>query len=242
MQPAIRYAGLPEPISRILESLVYRCSPNLTYSILGALQLFGSLCSAYSFLGVCFARNEIVPQYTKNLKYSPWSRESCILYFFTNLKIEVGISFITKSPAFLNITDIMTETSKWHYKMHEIFNTKLISAILARYLFFSRKNLGGSIRKTGKLTGLICFVNQALFFLAEAIRTTVVPISILIRTTVVPTRILIRTTGMWLMICVTLLNFVLHLCIIMVNFLTLCVLLLFMLKIIYFKKCLNHIK
>ena len=33
-------------------------------------------------------------------------------------------------------------------------------------------------------------------FLAEAIRTTVVPISILIRTTVVPIRILIRTTGM----------------------------------------------
>ena len=32
--------------------------------------------------------------------------------------------------------------------------------------------------------------------LAEAIRTTVVPISILIRTTVVPIRILIRTTGM----------------------------------------------
>ena len=31
---------------------------------------------------------------------------------------------------------------------------------------------------------------------AEAIRTTVVPISILIRTTVVPIRILIRTTGM----------------------------------------------
>ena len=30
---------------------------------------------------------------------------------------------------------------------------------------------------------------------AEAIRTTVVPISILIRTTVVPIRILIRTTG-----------------------------------------------
>ena len=33
---------------------------------------------------------------------------------------------------------------------------------------------------------------------AEAIRTTVVPISILIRTTVVPIRIFIRTTGMWL--------------------------------------------
>ena len=31
--------------------------------------------------------------------------------------------------------------------------------------------------------------------MAEAIRTTVVPISILIRTTVVPIRILIRTTG-----------------------------------------------
>ena len=33
-------------------------------------------------------------------------------------------------------------------------------------------------------------------FLAEAIRTTVMPISILISTTVVPIRILIRTTGM----------------------------------------------
>ena len=34
--------------------------------------------------------------------------------------------------------------------------------------FFCRKNLGGSIRKNGKLTGLVCFVNRALFFLMES--------------------------------------------------------------------------
>ena len=46
------------------------------------------------------------------------------------------------------------------------------------------------------------------------------------------------------MICVALLSFVLHLCIIMVKFSTLCVLLLFKLKIIYFKiekKCITDI-
>ena len=66
---------------------------------------------------------------------------------------------------------------------------------------------------------------------AEAIRTMVVPISILIRTTVVPIRILIHTTGMWLTICVAYLNFVYYG--FMVIFSTLFVLLLLMLKIIY---------
>ena len=41
-----------------------------------------------------------------------------------------------------------------------------------------------------------------ILILAEAIRTTVVPIRILIRTTIMPIRILIRMTEMWLMLCV----------------------------------------
>ena len=55
------------------------------------------------------------------------------------------------------------------------------------------------------------YYTECMWKWAEAIRTTIVPISILIRTTVVPIRILIRMTGMCLTICVAWLNFVLHL-------------------------------
>ena len=44
------------------------------------------------------------------------------------------------------------------------------SEILAQS-FFCRKNLGGTIRKNGKLTSHVCFVNRALFFLMESAKT-----------------------------------------------------------------------
>ena len=44
---------------------------------------------------------------------------------------------------------------------------KLIFCDSGSVLFSCRKNLGGSIRKNGKLTDHVCFVNRALFFLME---------------------------------------------------------------------------
>ena len=46
------------------------------------------------------------------------------------------------------------------------------------------------------MLSLVSFAGMTLKKWAEAIRTTVVPISIFIRTTAVPIRTLIRTTGM----------------------------------------------
>ena len=67
-------------------------------------------------------------------------------------------------------------------QIHNIMVLIFITCAVINHLFF---------------TVNVCYAFfPPLFYMAEAIRTTVVPISILIRTTVVPIRILIRTTGM----------------------------------------------
>ena len=53
--------------------------------------------------------------------------------------------------------------------MHAISNTKIDFLRFWLSTFFCWKNPGrGSIRKYGKLTGHVCFVNRALFILIES--------------------------------------------------------------------------